>query len=66
MPAVDAYPLLGLGDSATCGELTAAWVCWLHSRPESVLKRTVLQEVGIAAVAGAYTRAGPGAQRGAA
>jgi hypothetical protein len=52
--AVDAYPLLGLGDSATVAELTAAWVSWLRSEPEPVLRRTVLQEVGIAAVSGAY------------
>lgn len=56
--ALDAYPLLGLTDSATAAELTTAWVSWLRRhRPEQVLKRTVLQEVGIAAVAGAY--AGP-------
>jgi hypothetical protein len=56
--AVDAYPLLGLPGSATVAELTAAWVSWLQGhRPAAVLKRTVLQEVGIAAVAGAY--AGP-------
>ena len=35
-------------------ELTAAWVSWLHNQPESVLRRTVLQEVGLAAVSGAY------------
>jgi hypothetical protein len=35
-------------------ELTAAWVSWLYSQPESALRRTVLQEVGIAAVSGAY------------
>jgi Glycoside Hydrolase Family 113 len=54
--AVDAYPILGLGDSATVAELTAAWVSWLHNEPESVLRRTVLQEVGIAAVSGAYAK----------
>lgn len=51
---VDAWPQLGLGDSATVRQLTAAWVSWLHSQAESVLRRTVLQEVGIAAVSGAY------------
>jgi len=56
--ALDAYPLLGLPDSATAAELTTAWVSWLRRhRSEQVLKKTVLQEVGIAAVAGAY--AGP-------
>jgi hypothetical protein len=52
--AVDAYPQLGLGSYATIGRLTAAWVRWLRHQPESVLRKTVLQEVGIAAVAGAY------------
>ncbi len=52
--AVDAYPQLGLSGSATVTELAAAWVSWLHHEPESVLRRTVLQEVGIAAVSGAY------------
>jgi len=51
---IDAWPQLGLGDSATVRELTAAWVTWLHHQPESVLRGTVLQEVGIAAVSGAY------------
>ncbi|HEX9537927.1 MAG TPA: hypothetical protein VGA04_07110 [Streptosporangiaceae bacterium] len=51
---VDAYPQLGLGDGATVPQLTAAWVGWLHNQPEPVLRRTVLQEVGIAAVSGAY------------
>lgn len=51
---IDAYPLLGLGDDATVRQLTAAWVAWLHNQPESVLRGTVLQEVGIAAAAGAY------------
>lgn len=53
-PAVDAYPQLGLGDDATVGELTSAWVTWLHNQPESVLAKTVLQEIGIAAAAGSY------------
>lgn len=53
-PGVDAYPLLGVGDDATLSQLTAAWITWLHNQPESVLRRTVLQEVGIAAAAGAY------------
>jgi hypothetical protein len=51
---VDAWPQLGLGDSATVRELTAAWVTWLHNQPESVLRGTVLQEVGMAGVSGAY------------
>jgi hypothetical protein len=53
--SIDAYPQLGLGDSATVPELTAAWVHWLHNQPGPVLRRTVLQEVGIAAAPGAYS-----------
>jgi hypothetical protein len=53
--AVDAYPQLGVGDHATVGRLTAAWVQWLRHQPGSVLQKTVLQEVGIAAAAGTYT-----------
>lgn len=52
--AVDAYPEFGLGNDATVRELTAAWVSWLHNQPAPVLSKTVLQEVGIAAVSGAY------------
>jgi Glycoside Hydrolase Family 113 len=62
--AVDAYPLLGLGDSATVTEITDAWVSWLHHEPESVLRRTVLQEVGIAAASGAYAEPALVAARG--
>jgi hypothetical protein len=61
--SVDAYPQLGLGDGATVPELTAAWARWLRNHPERVLRRTVLQEVGIAAVSGAYgepARVAPG------
>jgi hypothetical protein len=54
--AVDAYPQLGLGDHATARRMTAAWVRWLRNQPESVLRKTVLQEVGIAAAAGAYAQ----------
>ena len=52
--AVDAYPQLGLGDHATVRRMTATWVQWLRNQPESVLRKTVFQEVGIAAAAGAY------------
>jgi hypothetical protein len=56
--AVDAYPVLGLTAGATVTQLTSAWVSWLRThRTESTLQKTVLQEVGIAAVADAY--AGP-------
>lgn len=53
-PPVDAYPQLGLGNNATVAELKAAWIKWLHNQPSSVVEKTVLQEVGIAAVAGSY------------
>ncbi len=62
---VDAWPQLGLGDTATVRELAAAWVAWLHSQPERVLRRTVLQEVGIAGVSGAYREPALPAPRGA-
>jgi Glycoside Hydrolase Family 113 len=53
--ALDAYPPLGVASGATVPELTAAWLSWLRGhRPAVVLERTVLQEVGISAVAGAY------------
>jgi len=51
---VDAWPELGVTDSATIPQLTAAWKTWLQNQPSSVLRKTVLQEVGLAAVAGAY------------
>ncbi|WP_436525137.1 glycoside hydrolase family 113 [Actinoplanes sp. HUAS TT8] len=54
-PGLDAYPSLGLPDSATVAQLTTAWTKWLRSRPEG-LDRTVIQEVGIAAAPGAYRR----------
>lgn len=53
--AVDAYPQLGVGNYVPVPQLTDAWVHWLQIQSESVLRKTVLQEVGIAAVAGAYT-----------
>lgn len=51
---VSAYPQLKLPDSATVAQLTAAWTTWLAHRPAAVLHDTVIQEVGIAAAAGAY------------
>jgi hypothetical protein len=61
---VDAYPELGLGDGATVAQLTSAWVQWLQNQPESVLQKTVLQEVGIAAVSGAYAEPAKSAPAG--
>jgi hypothetical protein len=52
---MDAYPELHLGDSATVGELTEAWTQWLENRSDSVLAKTVLQEVGLPAISGAYS-----------
>jgi hypothetical protein len=51
---VDAWPQLGVTNSATIPELTSAWMTWLQNQPPEVLKKTVLQEVGLAAAAGAY------------
>lgn len=53
--AVDAYPQLPVSKDATLSELKSAWLNWLHRQPEAALRKTVLQEVGISAVAGAYT-----------
>jgi hypothetical protein len=53
---VDAYPRFDLPDSASVGELSRAWEDWLSSgHPLRVRKAIVLSEVGIAAVAGAYS-----------
>lgn len=51
---VDAYPVLYEGDGASVSQLTSAWERWLRNRSSTVLRRTVIQEVGIAAVSGAY------------
>ena len=52
---MDAYPVLHQGDSASVSQLTTAWEHWLRNRSTTVLKQTVLQEVGITAVSGAYS-----------
>jgi hypothetical protein len=52
---VDAYPVLHQGDSASISQLTTAWEHWLRNRSTTVLKQTVVQEVGIPAVSGAYS-----------
>jgi Glycoside Hydrolase Family 113 len=52
--AVDAWPQLGVSDSATIPQLTSAWETWLRNQPSSVLSKTTIQEVGLAAAAGAY------------
>lgn len=55
---VDAYPRFQLSDSASVGQLTQAWKDWLSSHSSTVLHETVLSEVGIAAVPGAYSDPG--------
>jgi hypothetical protein len=52
---VDAYPVLHQGDSASVSQLTTAWEHWLRNRSTTMLKQTVVQEVGIPAVSGAYS-----------
>ncbi|BCY15623.1 hypothetical protein [Actinoplanes sp. L3-i22] len=54
-PGLDAYPQLGLPDSASLQQVTAAWSAWLRKRPAE-LDKTVFQEVGIAASPGAYEK----------
>jgi hypothetical protein len=56
--AVDAYPRFQLPDSATVGELARAWELWLGAHSVTVRRKTVLSEVGITAVAGAYSDPG--------
>jgi hypothetical protein len=55
---VDAYPRFQLPDSASDAQLTQAWEGWLGAHSASVLHSTILSEVGIAAVAGAYSDPG--------
>jgi hypothetical protein len=52
-PGLDAYPQLGLTDSATVPQIANAWSRWLQKRPAG-LTATVVQEVGITATPGAY------------
>ena len=49
-----AYPSIDLPPTATVAELTSAWEDFLQNAPESVLERTAIDEIGIAAKAGAY------------
>jgi len=55
---VDAYPRFQLPDSASVGELAAAWEGWLGTHTPAVLRKTILSEVGIDAVAGSYSDPG--------
>lgn len=55
---VDAYPRFQLPDSASDTQLTQAWEGWLGTHSTAILHQTVLSEVGIAAVTGAYSDPG--------
>jgi len=51
-----AYPALGLSKNATVKSLTKAWENYLTDHtPDSVLRRTAIDELGIPALAGAYS-----------
>ena len=51
---VSAYPPVSLPATASVARLTKAWVAFLRRTPEPVLRLTAIDEMGIAAVAGAY------------
>jgi hypothetical protein len=51
---VDAYPEIGLPDSASVASLTWSWDAWLGAHPLSVRRELTLSEIGIDAVAGSY------------
>lgn len=51
---VDAYPRFDLPDSAPVRELASAWEGWLGTHSPQVLRKAILSEVGIDAVAGSY------------
>ena len=53
---VTAYPNTDLPPSASVTKLTMAWEAILERVPASVLRRTVIDETGIPALAGAYRR----------
>jgi hypothetical protein len=52
--AVDAYPRFNLPDSTSVSRLARAWDGWLGTHSRAVLRKLVLEEVGITAVAGSY------------
>ena len=54
--AVDAYPKINLTDDASSDQLTAEWVKWLELQPQQTRETISLQEVGIPAQNGKYTR----------
>lgn len=51
---VTAYPSILLPSSATVAQLTAAWISFLQRVPQSVLRQTAIDEIGIPAEIGAY------------
>lgn len=53
---LDAYPSLQLPGSATQQQVTAGWEKYLGQVPAALLRRTALDEVSIATLAGAYRR----------
>jgi hypothetical protein len=55
---VDAYPRFSLPDSASVQRLARAWDGWLGAHPLRVRRKLTLSEVGIDAVAGAYSDPG--------
>jgi hypothetical protein len=52
---VTAYPSVSLPAGASLSQLTAAWVKFLRTAPESVLRRTAIDEIGIPAAVGSYS-----------
>ena len=52
--SIDAYPRFDLPDSASVSRLTRAWDHWLGTYGRTVLRKVVLEEVGIDAVAGSF------------
>ncbi len=51
---IDAYPRFDLPDSASVSRLARAWDRWLGAQSRNVLRKVVLEEVGIDAVADSY------------
>ena len=51
---IDAYPRFNLPDSTSVDRLTAAWDRWLGTHRKAALRKVVLEEVGIDAVADSY------------
>jgi hypothetical protein len=56
--SIDAYPRFNLPDSASVSTLAKAWNDWLGTHSRAVLRKLVLEEVGIDAVAGSFSDPG--------